>query len=78
MERTPLASACIEALSDPCEPGSGLKLLRLVSKQVNAAMLRSITGYTLTLDGVTEELPDVSLLNLIQLSDLNVEVVAGK
>lgn len=79
IETTALSRACIEAVEDDLiETGSGLKLLRLVSKQFNAAMLRSVTGYTLKVDGITEALPEFSLLSQLQLSNLTVELVAGK
>lgn len=73
----PLRSACISALTDTM-PGAGLKQLRLVSKQTNAAMLRSISGYTLIIDGVSENLPDGDMLKLTKLSHLRVHAKAGQ
>ncbi|MEW5298374.1 MAG: hypothetical protein WDW38_000895 [Sanguina aurantia] len=74
----PLAAACLSALQAHAyvNDGSGLKLLRLVSKQIRAAVTKSIRGYTLTIDGTPQQLPDVSLLQLTQLSRLHLVVVA--
>lgn len=77
-EREPLAIACIQALTKVAEPGSGLKLLRLVSKQANRAMQKHIRGFTAKLDGLTEELPDVNMLKLTQLLRLRVLVSTGE
>lgn len=73
----PLASACISALTDDMA-GAGLKQLRLVSKQINSVMLRSISGYTLIIDGVSENLPDGDMLKLTKLSHLRVHAKAGQ
>lgn len=86
IETEPLASACIAALQISGVhrrvqfiPGSGLKILRLVSKQLNTVMTRNnIRGYTLLIDGVCEDLPDISLLKLTHLSCLRVVVTAGE
>lgn len=75
IQTEPLAIACIIALTNEGEPGSGLKLLRLVSKQFNIAMQQHIRGFTLTLDGVTEDLPDVIKMKLSQLVRLRVLLV---
>lgn len=77
IEREPLAIACMQALTKVGEPGSGLKLLRLVSKQAKRAMQKHIQGFTLKLDGITEELPDVNMLKLSQLLRLRVLVSMG-
>lgn len=76
----PLAAACLSALQENAyiNDGSGLKLLRLVSKQIRTAVTKSVRGYTLTIDGNPQQLPDVSLLQLTQLSRMRVVVVAGE
>lgn len=55
--RDPLASACISALDSEGQPGSGLKVLRLVNKQVKTAMHRAIKGYRVVIDGITGQRP---------------------
>lgn len=84
MDSEPVASACITALQrrdkhSSLIPGSGLKVLRLVSKQLRTLITRShIQGYTLLIDGSAEDVPDVQLLKLTQLSRLCIKVVAGE
>lgn len=59
-------------------PGSGLKHLRLVSKQVRAAVLSLVQGYTLSLDGCASSLvAQMSLLEGTKLSQLQVDVTPG-
>lgn len=84
IEQESLAGACIKTLQSfgklhNAIPGSGIKVLRLVSKQMCTVMTRNnIRGYTLLLDGVTEEVPAVKLLKLAQLSRLHVKVTTGE
>lgn len=77
-----LAADCSSALTSKELPGSGLKLLRLVSRQLRTALLRAIAGYTLHLEGGTSEMNDVvRLLADTKLSHLTVIVqstTAGK
>lgn len=78
LEREPLSNACITVLTKVHKPGSGLKILRLVSRRVSAAMTQAIHNYNLIIDGVEEELPAVRLLKHTQLTSLEVEVLAGE
>lgn len=84
VETEPLARACITALGSSDNyyqnvRGSGLKVLRLVSRQLLTVMTRNnIRGYTLLLDGKLEDLPDVRLLKFTRLSRLHVVVVGGE
>lgn len=55
--REPLLNACISALDTEGQPGSGLKVLRLISKQIKKMMHRVIKGYRVVLDGITGERP---------------------
>lgn len=69
-----LGNLCSSVLTDYV-PGSGLKTLRLVNKQISAAMLRVVQGYTLSLDGSFTGLPkEISLLQDARLSVLRVVV----
>lgn len=88
LEVEPLARACVSVLAQealtPRTCGSGLKVLRLVSKKCNEIMLRAVRKYTLNLDG--EEIEEVlssnnwqstklpHLLRHTQLSSLRVNV----
>lgn len=59
-------------------PGSGIKLLRLVSKQLGVAMLGPVQAYTLTLDGHAGSdtfLHQMSLLESTLLTRLRVTFV---
>lgn len=84
IETEPLARFCIKVLEirdkhHNVVPGSGLKVLRLISKQLYSVMtLNNIRGYTLLLDGIKEDVPGVRLLKLTKLSRLHVVVVAGE
>lgn len=47
-----LRSSCIRVVNqDQEDPGKGIKLLRLVSKQLRSVMLSEVRGYTLNIDG---------------------------
>lgn len=74
----PLVVACLAALNQADKPGSGLKVLRLVNKHMNQALLRKIQGYTLVLDGKPKNLPKTGLLRLTQLKHLRIVVIAGE
>lgn len=59
------------------EPGSGLKLLRLLGPECAACMLGLVKGYTLALDGTDESLMrQISLLAKCKLSRLRVVLTA--
>lgn len=69
-----LRNRCSSVLTEAC-PGSGLKTMRLVSKQVGVAMLSAVTAYTLSLDGSNVGLMDeLRLLQNTKLSRLRVVV----
>lgn len=69
-----LGEACSSILETGF-PGSGLKRMRLVSKQLRSAMLGTVQGYTLRLDGNTASLGDETrLLQSTRLSRLKVVV----
>lgn len=69
-----LGSTCSLALADG-DPGSGIKLLRLVSKQMRTAMVSVVQGYTLCLDGSGASLlNEMGLLQDTRLSRLCVIV----
>lgn len=73
-----LALACSAALTSEGDlPGTGTKLMRLVSRTLRTAMLAIISGYTLTLDGknVLSD-KELSLLARTNLSFLRVQVIA--
>lgn len=56
-------------------PGSGLKLMRLVSRHLRTAMLGVVQGYTLLLDGSSPGLfREMALLEHTSLSHLHVVV----
>lgn len=95
VSQEPLARACVEALAviagDKYDTGfredgrtisgSGLKVMRLVSKQVNAAMLRNVNRYTLTIDdnAVSDEVPGLgNIMQHVQLSSLRVKLLSGE
>lgn len=73
-----LANACSSAMTTVGDiPGFGLKLMRLVNKQLGSAMLGVVSGYTLTLDG--EALlsdKELSFLAATKLSYLRARVIA--
>lgn len=70
-----LRAICSSALSTDGIPGSGLKLLRLVSRNLRKAMLGVIQSYTLQLDGrATRLLNQMNLLESTRLSHLQVVV----
>lgn len=72
-----LRSSCILVLTCPQDAsGTGIKLLRLVSKQLCNAMLGAVRGYTLTLDG-SRMIDKIALLQGVQLSCLRVVVTAA-
>lgn len=69
-----LRNRCSSVLAND-SPGSGLKLLRLVSRQIRTAMLAVVEGYTLSLDGSNIGLMDeLSLLQSTKLSRVRVIV----
>lgn len=75
----PLSSACKEIMNTVDAVGSGLKLLRLVSKGVKDALL--VQGYTLLIDGVTlrpAELPNTKFWASTNLITLRVKVEEGE
>lgn len=70
-----LGSSCSSALSIDGIPGSGLKLMRLVNRQLRAIMLDVVQGFTLHLDGrATGLLEQMNLLGGTQLTNLRVVV----
>lgn len=70
-----LGSRCSSVLTDGV-PGSGLKTMRLVSKQIRAAMLDAVTGYTLRLNGSAQSLMnEMGMLQGTKLSCLRVVVM---
>lgn len=72
-----LANQCSLVLTDQAQ-GSGLKALRLVSKQIRAAMLEAVTGYTLRLDGNAHSLmKEMGMLQTAKLAYLRVVVMDG-
>lgn len=78
IELQPLACMKEAAHATDYRAGSGLKVLRLVNKQVCAAMIRAVKGYTLVIDGVSEDLPENNMLKLTQLSRLCLHAKAGE
>lgn len=72
-----LGNKCSSVLTDG-GTGSGLKSMRLISKQIRAAMLGVVQGYTLTLDGgAAGMMSELSLLQGARLSCLRVVVIQG-
>lgn len=71
-----LGSSCSKVLEDFFGvPGSGIKLMRLVSKQLRVAMLGMVQGYTLLLNGSGEQLlKEMALFQNTRLSCLRVIV----
>lgn len=74
-----LGDACSSVMNKVCRngaiPGSGLKLMRLVNKQLSMAMLGTVQGYTLKLDGRSAGLMvEMALLERTRLSHLRVVV----
>lgn len=70
-----LGTACSLALTHVDTPGSGIKLMRLLSKQLSTAMLGAVQGYTLHLDGSGGRLLNqTAFLHGIRLSCLRVVV----
>lgn len=70
-----LGTSCNSALATEGIPGSGLKLMRLVSRQLRTSMLDLVQGYTLHLDGKATGLVDQkTLLESTRLTHLRVEV----
>lgn len=73
-----LATTCGLAQTGGESLGFGIKLLRLVSKQMRIAMLSVVRGYTLTLSGTTLSLTDeMTVLQSSKLSRLHVKVKAA-
>lgn len=71
-----LGNMCILLLTAD-NVSSGLKHMRLVSKQVRSAMLRLVRGYNMQLDGsATSLVAEMSLLENARLSRLRVTVVS--
>lgn len=69
-----LGMACSAVLTIAV-PGSGLKLMRLVSRQMSTVMLGMVQGYTLQLDGRSPGLfTQMALLALTRMSHLRVVV----
>lgn len=73
-----LADECIRTLTSSKSAGEGLKKLRLVSKQVNAVMLKHVRSFHLTIDGGSKYLPDGHMLKSTQLSCLWLHVIEGE
>lgn len=72
----PLGLACISVMEKEGEPGRCLKLLRLLSMQLNITMLKAIRGFSLIIDG--KQLPDLNMLRLSHLQRLKAQVVSGE
>lgn len=73
-----LGISCSSILTDPYVPGSGMKLMRLISKQLRTAMLGVVQGYTLNLNGKAVTLMDeMALLQKAELIRLCVRVTHG-
>lgn len=70
-----LRSICSTVLATDV-PGSGLKVMRLVCKQLCKAMLREVQGYCLTLDGKTLDMCEMSFLQSTSMSYLRVNFTA--
>lgn len=70
-----LAQTCSSVLG-PDIPGSGLKLMRLVSRQLSSMLLATVSGYTLRLDGGAQGISqaEVAVLAGTKLSHLRVIV----
>lgn len=70
-----LGEACISILTDT-RPGSGLKVMRLVCKELQAAMLGVVRGYTLCLDGRADGLADqMKFLKSTSLTHLRISII---
>lgn len=70
-----LGNICSSALTSGDIPGSGLRIMRLVNRQLRIAMLEVVQGYTLHLHGRTTDLLDqINLLESTRLSQLRVVV----
>lgn len=68
-----LGMAC-SAILTVAVPGSGLKLMRLVSKKLSSAMLGVVQRYTLQLDGRSGCIRTFALLQQTRLTHLRVVV----
>lgn len=69
-----LGEACSAVLAT-AGAGSGLKVMRLVSRQLSTAMLSVVQGYTLQLDGRSAGLlNEMALLESTRMSHLRVVV----
>lgn len=70
-----LGTSCSLILTDGT-PGSGIKLMRLVSKQLRLAMMSVVQGYTLNLNGSGAGLLEkMTVLQSSRLSCLRVSVL---
>lgn len=73
-----LATSCIAALTNPECPGSGLRTLRLTSKEMRIVVLDHVQGCTLQLDGVGAEMvPQMTVMKGVDLKRLNVAIMPG-
>lgn len=69
-----LGSLCSSIL-DTKDPGSGIKIMRLVNKQLRTAMLRVMKGYTLIMDDkATDLMSEMCLLRCTTLVKLLVKI----
>lgn len=70
-----LGEACNFVLSDST-PGLGLKVMRLVCKELQVAMLGVIRGYSLCLDGRADGLADqLKFLESTSLTHLRIAII---